>query len=240
MNNLESIAAAVPTLQMGGENFSKLSRLHALNDGGSRLYGVNGHVEKGLVIELPCGPTINELIALAGGVSGGRKVKGVIPGGSSCPVIRPEEVFHAPDEKSPMHQWHGKTAFDVPMGVDTMRVLGTMLGTCCITVIAEGTCMVRAANNLARFYHHESCGQCTPCREGTGWMHHILDKIERGEGSLEELDQLSDIASNIMGNTICAFGDGAASPILGFLQRFRGEFEQYVRDGKSPNKRAIL
>ena len=240
VNNLESIAAAVPALSMGGEEFSKLSKLHALGDGGSRLYGVNGHVEKGLVVELPVGPTIHELIELAGGVSGGRKIKGVIPGGSSCPILLPDEVLHAPDEKSPLHPWHGKKVFDVPMGVDTMRAAGTMLGTCCLTVIAEGTCMVRATANVARFYRHESCGQCTPCREGTGWIHRILEKIEAGQGSIEELDQLSDIASNIMGNTICAFGDGAASPILGFLRKFRSEFEEYIRTGKSPNNRSIL
>ncbi|MBI2390247.1 MAG: NADH-quinone oxidoreductase subunit NuoF [Deltaproteobacteria bacterium] len=240
VNNVESIASAGLALMMGGAEFSKLSRLHEVGDGGCRLYGVNGHVEKGLVVELPCGPSINELIAMAGGVSKGRKVKGVIPGGSSCPVLTPDEVFHMPDEKSPLHKYHGMKVFDVPMGVDTMRIAGTMLGTCCITVIAEGTCMVRAAHNLARFYKHESCGQCTPCREGTGWIERIFEKIETGHGDLGELNEVSDIASNIIGNTICAFGDGAALPMLGFVRKFRKEFEQHVKDKRCPFNGSIL
>ncbi|GAC1352478.1 MAG: NADH-quinone oxidoreductase subunit NuoF [Polyangiales bacterium] len=240
VNNLESIAAAVPAISLGGAEFSKMSRLHAMNDGGSRLYGVNGHVAKPLIVELPVGPTINELIALAGGVSKGRKVKAVIPGGSSCPVLLPHEMFHAPDEKSPLHAFHGLPVFDVPMGVDTMRAAGTMLGTCCMTVIAEGTCMVKAAQNLARFYRHESCGQCTPCREGTGWIDRIFEKIENGHGNIGELNEVSDIASNIIGNTICAFGDGAAMPMLGFVKKFRGEFEAHVAAKGCPLNGSLL
>ncbi len=239
VNNVESVCSAVPIMLMGGAEYSKMSRLHALNDGGTRLYGINGHVEKPQVIELPCGPSINELIEIAGGVSKGRKVKGVIPGGSSCPVLVPAEIFHAPDEKSPLHEWHGKSVLDVPMGVDTMRAAGTMLGTCCITVIAEGTCMVKAASNLARFYRHESCGQCTPCREGTGWIDSIFEKIESGHGSMKELDEVSDIASNIIGNTICAFGDGAALPMLGFVRKFRHEFEEHIAKKGCPLRGSI-
>jgi NADH-quinone oxidoreductase subunit F len=240
VNNVESVAAGVIALQLGGANFSALSRLHEVGDGGVRLYGVNGHVNKGLVVELPVGPTINELVALAGGVSGGRKIKAVIPGGSSCPVLTPADVFHMPDEKSPLHKYHGKPVFDVPMGVDTMRIAGTMLGTCCLTVIAEGTDMVRVAHNIARFYRHESCGQCTPCREGMGWLERIFDKIAAGNGDLGELDQISDIASNIIGNTICAFGDGAAMPILGLVKKFRPEFEAAIRDKRAPFHGSIL
>jgi NADH-quinone oxidoreductase subunit F len=169
------------------------------------------------------------LIELAGGVSGGRKVKAVIPGGSSCPVLLPSEIFSAPDEKSPLHAWHGKSVFDVPMGVDTMRAAGTMLGTCCLTVIAEGTPMVRVAANIARFYKHESCGQCTPCREGTGWLYRIYHKIEAGEGSLDELNTITEIASNMVGNTICAFAEGAAGPMIAFVRKFRGEFEARIK-----------
>jgi NADH-quinone oxidoreductase subunit F len=240
VNNVESIAAAVPALAMGGAAWSQLSRIHRLNDGGVRLYGINGHVEKPQIVELPVGPTINELIELAGGVTKGRKVKAVIPGGSSCPVLLPADVFHAPDEKSPLHEWHGKLVFDVPMGVDTMRAAGTMLGTCCLTVMAEGTCMVKAASNLARFYQHESCGQCTPCREGTGWIDRIFEKIEAGHGSIAELDEVSDIASNIIGNTICAFGDGAAMPMLGFLKKFRNEFVEHIEAKGCPHKGNLL
>jgi NADH-quinone oxidoreductase subunit F len=240
VNNVESIAAAVPALMMGGAEFSKLSRLHAMGDGGSRLYGLNGHLENPGVHEFAVGPTINELIEIGGGVTKGRKVKAVIPGGSSCPVLLPTEIFSMPDEKSPMHQWHGKPIFDVPLGVDTMRAAGTMLGTCCLTVMAEGTCMVKAAQNLAHFYRHESCGQCTPCREGTGWILRILDKIEDGTGTMQELDELSDIASSIIGNTICAFGEGAAMPMLGFVRKFRAEFEAHIREKRCPLGGSIL
>jgi NADH-quinone oxidoreductase subunit F len=139
-----------------------------------------------------------------------------------------------------MHQWHGKPIFDVPLGVDTMRAAGTMLGTCCLTVMAEGTCMVKAAQNLAHFYRHESCGQCTPCREGTGWILRILDKIEDGTGTMQELDELSDIASSIIGNTICAFGEGAAMPMLGFVRKFRAEFEAHIREKRCPLGGSIL
>jgi NADH-quinone oxidoreductase subunit F len=128
---------------------------------------------------------------------------------------------------------------DVPLGVDTMRGLGTMLGTCCVTVLAEGTCPVLAMQNLMAFYHHESCGQCTPCREGSAWLDWTLQKILDGKASMEELNNLNDIANNIMGNTICAFGEGTAMPALGFLQKFRPYFEQYVR-GERSRKDATL
>ena len=117
----------------------------------------------------------------------------------------------------------------MPLGVDTMRGVGTMLGSCCVTVLAEGTCPVLAMHNLMQFYRHESCGQCTPCREGSAWLLRTVEKILDGEGTMAELDQLHDIANNIMGNTICAFGEGTAMPALGFLKKFRKDFEAYVR-----------
>ena len=141
-------------------------------------------------------------------------------------------VVHAPDEKDALHEWHGKSVLDVPLGVDTFRNMGTMLGTCCATVMAEGTDPVAAFHNLMQFYRHESCGQCTPCREGSGWLHRIGEKLLAGTCSMEELDELSDIADNIMGNTICAFGEGTAMPAMGFLRKFRKEFEAYVRGEK--------
>src|SRR5262249_57921149 len=135
------------------EAFSKLSPLHSINDGGVRLYGVNGHVKKPCVVELVVGPTINEIIhEVGGGVLGDRKVMCVIPGGSSTPVLRPEETVNAPDPKAPLHPWHGKSVFDVPLGVDTMRGVGTMLGTCCVTVIADGTDPVWCMQHLMEFY----------------------------------------------------------------------------------------
>jgi len=229
VNNLETIAAVPVALAMGGENFSKLSDLHDQKDGGCRLYGVSGHVNKPGIFEACVGLTLRELIYdLGGGVKGG-ELLGVIPGGSSCPILRPDEIVNAPDPKSPLHRWHGKNYLDVPMGVETYRALGTMLGTCCAIVLNKNTDIVRVMHNLMRFYRHESCGQCTPCREGSAWLFRILDRMVRGEATMDELDRLHEIADNIMGNTICAFGEGTAMPALGFLRKYRKEFEEYVR-----------
>ncbi|MGD0526431.1 MAG: NADH-ubiquinone oxidoreductase-F iron-sulfur binding region domain-containing protein, partial [Polyangiaceae bacterium] len=233
VNNLETIAAVPTAFGMGCEAFSKLSILHGIGDGGVRLYGVNGNVKTGAVVELAVGPTINELIYdIGGGVQGDRGVLCVIPGGSSTPILRPEEKVVAPDPKSPLHDYDGKSVFDVPLGVETMRLCGTMLGTCCVTVIAEGTDPLWCFQNLMQFYRHESCGQCTPCREGSGWLLRITTKLLEGEATQAELDSLHDIANGIMGNTICAFGEGTAMPALAFIQKFRPELEQYVRGEK--------
>ena len=230
VNNLETIAAVPAAFGLGCEEFSKLSVLHSIGDGGVRLFGVNGHVKHGAVAELAVGVTIRELIEEIGeGVTGGRGVLCVIPGGSSTPVIRPQEIFHCPDPKSPLKEYDGKSVFDVPFGVETMRLSGTMLGTCCVTVIAEGTDPVWCMQNLMQFYRHESCGQCTPCREGSAWLARLCDKLLDGHATMEELDTLHDVANGIMGNTICAFGEGTAMPALAFLQKFRPEFEAYVR-----------
>lgn len=234
VNNLETIATIPTIIEMGGESFSKLSSLHGMKDGGVRLYGVSGHVNKPGVYEAPVGITLRQLIDdLGGGVWKGRKLKGVIPGGSSTPVLREEDLVHAPDPKSPLHPWHGKSHLDVPMGVDTMRGIGTMLGTCCAIVMDDQTDMVQAAQNLMKFYKHESCGQCTPCREGTGWMLRLCDKFMNGTATMQDIDLLNDVANNIMGNTICALGDGAAMPMLAFLQKYRAEFEAHVNQRKA-------
>ncbi|WP_437283087.1 NADH-quinone oxidoreductase subunit NuoF [Sorangium sp. So ce375] len=229
VNNLETIAAVPTALELGGENFSKLSSLHHLKDGGCRLFGVSGHVNNPGIFEAAVGVTLRDLIyEYGGGVKHG-KLLGVIPGGSSCPILRADEVVNAPSDKSPLHPWHGQSVLDVPLGVDTFRALGTMLGTCCAIVLSDKACPVLAMHNLMRFYRHESCGQCTPCREGSAWIHRILDRIVHGEGTIEELDRLHEIADNIMGNTICAFGEGTAMPALGFLRKFRKEFEAYIQ-----------
>lgn len=230
VNNLETIAAVPSAFALGCEEFSKLSAIHHLNDGGVRLFGVNGHVKTPGVFECAVGLTLRELIYdLGGGIQGDKELFAVIPGGSSTPVLRATDVVNAPDEKSPLHAWHGKSVLDVPLGVDTFRGLGTMLGTCCATVMAEGTDPIAAFHNLMQFYRFESCGQCTPCREGSGWLFRIAEKLLAGTATMAELDELHDIANNIMGNTICAFGEGTAMPALGFLKKFRKEFEQYVR-----------
>ena len=233
VNNLETIAAVPTAFTLGCEEFSKLSSIHHLNDGGVRLFGVNGHVKKPQVIEACVGITLRELIYdVGGGILGDKPLHSVIPGGSSTPVLRAEDIVHAPDEKSPLHPWHGKSVFDVPLGVDTFRNMGTMLGTCCATVMAEGTDPVACFHNLMQFYRHESCGQCTPCRESSGWLLRVADKLMAGTCTIEELNTLHDIANGVMGNTICAFGEGMAMPALGYLKKFRKEFEAHVRTGR--------
>jgi NADH-quinone oxidoreductase subunit F len=228
VNNLETIAAVPTVIEMGGEAFSKLSSLHHLNDGGCRLYGVSGHVKNPGIFEACVGLTLRELIYdLGGGMSQG-ELLGVIPGGSSCPVLLPSEKVNAPDEKSVLHPWHGQSVLDVPLGVDTMRNLGTMLGTCCAIVFSDATCPVAVMQNLMAFYRHESCGQCTPCREGVGWIDRIVTKLLKGDASIEELDRIHEIGSGIMGNTICAFGEGSAMPALGLVRKFRRHFEEHA------------
>ena len=180
------------------------------------------------------GITLNELIFdLGGGLRPGRTLKAVIPGGSSTPVLRPGDLVDAPDPKHILHAWHGKSHLDVPMGVDTMRALGTMLGTCCAIVMDETTSMVRAAENLMLFYAHESCGQCTPCREGTNWMDRLLTRIIDGRATPADLDTLRSLPTGIQGNTICALGDAASMPVASFIRKFGGEFEHYVTHGRS-------
>jgi NADH-quinone oxidoreductase subunit F len=231
VNNVETIASVPDIVRMGGKAWSDLSRLP--RDGGTRLYGVSGHVKRPGVYEAPVGLTLRELIYDLGGgmLHSDRPLKAVIPGGSSTPLLRPEDLVEAPDEKHPLHAWHGKSHLDVPMGVDTYRALGTMLGTCCAIVMDSSVSMVDAARNLMHFYAHESCGQCTPCREGSGWLLDVLTNLCEGRGRPEDVHLLVDISNNAMGNTICAFADGMAMPMLGFLQKFRQEFIDAAKGG---------
>jgi NADH-quinone oxidoreductase subunit F len=231
VNNVETIASVPDIVRMGGKVWSDLGKLP--RDGGTRLYGVSGHVKRPGVFEAPVGLTLRELIYDLGGgmLHNDRPLKAVIPGGSSTPVLRPEDLVHAPDEKHPLHAWHGKSHIDVPMGVDTFRALGTMLGTCCAIVMDTSVNMVDAARNLMHFYAHESCGQCTPCREGSGWLLDVLKNLCAGKGKPEDVHLLVDISNNMMGNTICAFADGTAMPMLGFLQKFRQEFIDAAKGG---------
>lgn len=230
VNNVETIAAVPDIIEMGGDAWAALGKLP--NDGGTRLYGISGHVRRPGVYEAPVGITMRELIdELGGGVLGGRELKAVIPGGSSTPVLDPRRLVDAPAAEHPLHAWHGKSEIDVPMGVDTYRALGTMLGTTCAIVMDDTVNMVDACRNLMRFYKHESCGQCTPCREGCGWLVDVLNNICHGRGQVKDVDLLVDIANNMMGNTICAFADGTAMPLLGFVQKFREEFVDAVKEG---------
>ncbi len=239
VNNVESIAAVAVAMKMGGDNFSKLSLLHEHNDGGARLFGVSGHVKTPGIYEAAVGLTLRELIYdLGGGILGDRPLLAVIPGGSSCPVHLAEETVQLP-EGHRFAAYNGQSVLDLPLGVDTMRAVGGMLGTCCAIVLSDRADPVLSLHNLMRFYRHESCGQCTPCREGCGWIERILDKIVAGQGSMAELDLLSEVASNITGNTICAFGDGAAQPVLSFVRKFRKNFEDYVLTGGKSQTRTL-
>jgi len=230
VNNVETVAIMPTAFQLGGDAFSRLSELHAFNDGGVRLFGVSGHVKRPGVYECAVGLTLRELIYdLGGGMLDDRPMLGVIPGGSSCPVHLPDEVVNVPNNPK-FEPYNGKSFLDLPLGVDTFRAVGSMLGTCCAIVMSDAADPVIAMQNLMRFYKHESCGQCTPCREGCGWLERVFDKVVAGTATMEEVDQVSEIASNITGNTICAFGDGAAQPALSFIRKYRKSFEDYVEN----------
>jgi NADH-quinone oxidoreductase subunit F len=240
VNNVETIAVMPTVFKLGGDAFSQLSSLHNFNDGGVRLFGVSGHVKRPGVYEAAVGLTLRDLIYdLGGGIEGDRRLLAVIPGGSSCPVMRPEETVDVPSDPR-FAPFQGKSVLDLPLGVEPFRQIGSMLGTCCAIVLSDAADPVLAIHNLMRFYRHESCGQCTPCREGCGWIERILDKLVAGQASLEEVRQIHEIASDITGNTICAFGDGAAQPALSFVRKFQAELEDYALTGGRAQTRTLV
>jgi NADH-quinone oxidoreductase subunit F len=212
INNTETYASVPAIIRNGPEWFLSIGKP---NNGGPKAFSVSGHVERPGNYEVPLGTPFRELLALAGGVRGGRKLKAVIPGGSSMPVL-PAAVI-----------------MECTMDYDSLQKAGSGLGSGAVIVMDETTCMVRACQRIARFYYAESCGQCTPCREGTGWMYRTLTRIVEGKGRLEDLDLLRSIAGQIEGHTICAFGEAAAWPVQGMLRHFWHEFEHYVRHGRS-------
>jgi NADH-quinone oxidoreductase subunit F len=183
---------------------------------GTTIFGVSGHALRPGLYELPLGTPLEEIVYRhAGGVAAGRRVKGVIPGGMSMPILPADQL-------------------DVPMANEFLRERKTMLGTGGVMVMDDTTCMVRAACVITHFFRDESCGQCTQCREGTGWLNKIVNRIERGAGVPEDLDVLGDVAGKMEGQTICAFADAAAWPVQGLLRHFRDDFEQHIREGKCP------
>lgn len=213
INNVETIATVPPILTMGAEAYSKIG---AEGHAGTILFGVSGHVNKPGVYELPTGTPLSEIInTVCGGVPGGKRVKAVIPGGSSMPPLRGDEID------------------GIRMDEESLKKLGTHIGTAGIMVMDEDTDIVAVTLRIARFYHHESCGQCTPCREGCGWMEKVLHRIEHGDATSSDIDLLYNVASNIEGNTICALGDAAAWPVKGFIEKFRSEFEARCRQQRS-------
>lgn len=207
INNTETFASIPYIINNGGQKFADLG---VPNSGGIKLFSVSGHVNNPGNFEVPMGTPFQTLLEMAGGVRGGNKLKAVIPGGSSMPVL-PGEIM-----------------MDLNMDFDSIQKAGSYLGTGAIIVMDETTCMVKALERLSYFYFEESCGQCTPCREGTGWLYRIVHRIEHGEGRPEDLDLLLDLCGNIAGRTICALGDAAAWPVQGFLKHYRKEFEYHI------------
>ncbi len=207
INNTETLASVPVILKNGGQWFLELGKP---NNGGNKLFCVSGHVNKPGNFEIPMGTPFAELLEMAGGVRDGHRLKAVIPGGSSTPVL-PAEV-----------------AMEVTMDYDSIAKAGSMLGAGSVIVMDETTCMVKALARISYFYYEESCGQCTPCREGTGWLQRVVNRIENGQGRQEDLDLLLEVASGISGKTICALGDAAAMPVTSFVKNFRDEFQYHI------------
>jgi len=207
INNTETFAAVPFIINEGGEAFLNLGKP---NNGGTKIFSVSGDVEAPGNYEVPLGTPFARLLELAGGMRGGRRIKAVIPGGSSMPVL-PGDVMMACD-----------------MDYDSIAKAGSMLGSGAVIIMDETRCMVRSLQRLSYFYYEESCGQCTPCREGTGWLYRVVHRIEHGKGRPEDLDLLNSVADNIQGRTICALGDAAAMPVRAFVKHFRAEFEHHI------------
>jgi NADH-quinone oxidoreductase subunit F len=213
INNVETIANIPWIVANGGEAFAALG---TGKTGGTRLFGVSGHVNRPGVYEKPAAYNLKKLLMEdCGGIPGGRKIKAVIPGGSSSPVLRGDEI-------------------DISLEVDAVKAAGSMSGSGGVIVFDDSTCMVRALARIAKFYAEESCGQCTPCREGTSWMEGIVEKIEHGHGTRADVEKLEQIAGNIGGNTICALGDAASMPVQSFLKKFKDEFIRHVEERRCP------
>ncbi len=211
INNTETLASIPAIMRNGGEWFLNLGKP---NNGGTKLFSVSGHVNKPGNFEVAMGTPFSELLEMAGGIWKGRKLKAVIPGGSSTPVLP------------------GDTMMDVTMDYDSIAKAGSMLGAGSVIIMDDTTCMVKTLARISHFYYEESCGQCTPCREGTGWLYRIVDRIEKGRGRKEDLDLLVDVSNKIEGHTICALGDAAAMPVASFIEHFREEFQYHIDHGK--------
>jgi NADH-quinone oxidoreductase subunit F len=210
INNTQTFASVPTIIRKGAQWFASLG---PKDSGGTMIFSVSGHVNRPGNYELPLGVPFRELLELAGGVRDGRQLKAVIPGGVSVPVVP------------------GSVMMDVNMEYNSVRAAGSALGTGATIIMDDSTCMVSVLRRISRFYHAESCGQCTPCREGTGWMHRVLTRILEGRGKPEDLKLLVDVANRIEGHTICAFGDAAAWPVQSFLKHFYEEFEYMIAHG---------
>ena len=212
INNTESLASVPTILRNGSEWFTSLGKP---NNFGTKIFSVSGHVARPGNFEVPLGTPFSKLLELAGGMRAGRPLKAVIPGGSSVPVLK------------------GEVMMGLDMDYDSISKAGSMLGSGAVIVMDDTTDMVKALQRISRFYYSESCGQCTPCREGTGWLYRMLTRIVNGQGKLEDLARLDNVASKMEGRTICALGDAAAMPVRSFVKQFREEFEHYIEHGCS-------
>jgi NADH-quinone oxidoreductase subunit F len=211
INNTETFAAVPWIIMNGAAAFLNLGKP---NNGGTKIFSVSGDVARPGNYEVRLGTPFPKLLEMAGGMRGGKKLKAVIPGGSSMPVL-PADIMMATD-----------------MDYDSIAKAGSMLGSGAVIIMDETRCMVRCLLRLAYFYYEESCGQCTPCREGTGWLYRMIDRIEHGKGKREDLDLLNEVADNIQGRTICALGDAAAMPVRAFIKHYREEFEYHIEHKK--------
>ncbi len=207
INNTETFSAVPWIINHGGKAYLECGKP---NNGGTKIYSVSGDVELPGNYEIPMGTPFSKLLELAGGVRKGRQLKAVIPGGSSTPILP------------------GSIMMDCTMDYDSIAKAGSMLGSGALIVLDDSRCMVKSLQRLSYFYMHESCGQCTPCREGTGWMYRVVERIENGQGRPSDMDLLDNVAEDIMGRTICALGDAAAMPVRAMLKHFRPEFEYHV------------
>jgi NADH-quinone oxidoreductase subunit F len=213
INNVETLATVPKILELGGENYAKLG---VENSRGTRLFSLSGNVVNGGNYEVELGTSLRELIYdIGGGIPDGHELKAIIPGGSSVPVLTADEV-------------------DTALDFDSMAARGTMLGSGAVIVMDERCCMVQLGLRVAQFYMHESCGKCTPCREGTRWMVSILRKIEDGEASQGELDLLLNVCDRILGNCLCPLGDAAAMPVASYVAKFRDEYQRHIDEGGCP------
>ena len=211
INNTETFAAIPWLIRNGADAFLNLGRP---NNGGTKIFSVSGDVERPGNYEVKLGTPFSALLEMAGGMRGGKALKAVIPGGSSMPVL-PADIMMATD-----------------MDYDSIAKAGSMLGSGAVIVMDETRCMVRCLQRLSYFYYEESCGQCTPCREGTGWLWRMVHRIEHGKGAADDLDVLVSVADNIAGRTICALGDAAALPVKSFIKHFRDEFQYHIENKK--------
>lgn len=207
INNTETLASIPVIVEKGGQWFLEMGKP---NNGGTKIFSVSGNVKRPGNYEIKMGTPFSELLEMCGGMKDGYKLKAVIPGGSSSPVIPGEQMM------------------DVTMDYDAISRAGSMLGSGAVIILDDQMCMVNALARLSHFYHEESCGQCTPCREGTGWLSRVMHRIEHGEGRQEDLDLLDKVAGDIMGRTICALGEAASMPVKGFLKHYRDEFQYHI------------